>query len=99
VAPVEISARIKSWNLGLGETSVLAWAQSRPVCMAILDDLAGRRCAEVLEIPLIGTLGLVLRAKRIGQIAAARPLLLRLREAGMYLSDAVVEPALRLVGE
>ncbi|HEY2737838.1 MAG TPA: DUF3368 domain-containing protein [Thermoanaerobaculia bacterium] len=47
----------------------------------------------------MGTLGLVLRAKRTGEISAARPLVEKLRDAGMYLSDRVLEPALRLVGE
>jgi predicted nucleic acid-binding protein len=99
VEPVEVSARVRAWDLGPGETSVLSWAQSHAGCVAILDDLAGRRCAEVLKIPLIGTLGLVLKGKRTGQVSAARPLLTKLREAGMYLSDRVLEPALRLVGE
>ena len=91
--------RVQAWNLGPGETSVLSWAVALPGCVAVLDDLAGRRCAELLEIPLLGTLGLVLRAKRLGRIPAARPLVQRLREAGMYLSDRVLEPALRLVDE
>lgn len=99
VAPVEVSTRVRAWDLGPGETSVLSWAQSHAGCVAIIDDLAGRRCAEVLEIPLIGTLGLVLKAKRIGQISAARPLLAKLRKAGMYLSDRILEPALHMVGE
>jgi predicted nucleic acid-binding protein len=43
--------------------------------------------------------GLVLRAKRTGEISAARPLVEKLRDAGMYLSDRILEPALRLVGE
>jgi len=43
--------------------------------------------------------GLVLRAKRIGRIAAARPVVEQLREAGMYLSDRVLNRALNLVHE
>jgi predicted nucleic acid-binding protein len=97
--PVQLSPRVEAWALGPGETSILSWALAHPGCLAILDDLAGRRCAEFLEIPFMGTLGLVLRAKRAGHIPAARPLVERLREVGMYLSDKVLEPALRLVGE
>jgi predicted nucleic acid-binding protein len=96
---VEVSPRVEAWALGPGETSVLSWALARPGCLAVLDDLAGRRCAEFLEIPFVGTLGLVLRAKRAGQVPAARPLVEKLRDVGMYLSDKVLEPALRLVGE
>lgn len=67
--------------------------------IAIIDDRAGRRCAEFLGIPFIGTLGIVLRAKRLGHIDSARPLVRRLQEAGMYLSDRILEPALKLAGE
>lgn len=99
VSSLEPHSRVLHWNLGPGETAVLTWALAHPGSIAILDDRAGRRCAELLGIPMMGTLGLVLRAKRLGQVEAARPLVERLREAGMYLSDQVLEPALRLVGE
>lgn len=90
---------VLAWDLGAGESSVLAWALLHPGCDAILDDLAARRCAAVLRIPVRGTLGLVLVAKKRGLIAQARPVLERLREAGMYLSEAVLARALALVGE
>ncbi|MFL6202822.1 MAG: DUF3368 domain-containing protein [Thermoanaerobaculia bacterium] len=99
VKPGLDSPRVALWALGPGETSVLSWALAHAGTLAVLDDLAGRRCAEALEIPLIGTLGLVLRAKRRGDLPAARPVVERLREAGMYLSDSVLSRALVLVGE
>lgn len=99
VNPVAPVPQVATWNLGPGETSVLSWAFAHPGCVAILDDLAGRRCAETLGIPLIGTLGLVLKAKRAGRVPAARPIVDRLRDAGMYLSDRILNPALALVGE
>jgi predicted nucleic acid-binding protein len=94
-----VPATIQAWDLGAGESSVLAWAHANPGTLAILDDLAARRCAATLRIPVRGTLGLVLVAKRRGRIDAARPLLEKLRESGMYLSDSVLNGALALVGE
>jgi predicted nucleic acid-binding protein len=96
---MELHPRVALWNLGPGETAVLSWALSHPGSVAIIDDRAGRRCAEFLGIPLIGTLGIVLRAKRLGRVDSARPLVRKLQEAGMYLSDRVLESALQLVGE
>lgn len=72
---------------------------ANPGCPAVLDDLAARRCASVLAIPVHGTLGLALLAKKRGIAPAARPLVERLRQSGMYLSDKVVDQALALVGE
>lgn len=90
---------IQSWDLGPGESAVLAFAHGHSDCEAIIDDLAARRCAATLGIPVRGTLGLVLRAKREGKISAARPVVRRLLEAGMYLSEDVIDEALALVGE
>jgi predicted nucleic acid-binding protein len=85
--------------LGDGESSVLAWAYQYPGTEVIVDDLAARRCAAALGLPVRGTLGLVLIAKQRGAITAARPVLERLRQSGMYLSDSVLNQALALVGE
>jgi predicted nucleic acid-binding protein len=94
-----VPAVIQAWDLGGGEASVLAWAHANPATLAILDDLAARRCAATLRIPVRGTLGLVLAAKQRGRIPAARPVLESLRDSGMYLSDPVLNKALALVGE
>ena len=66
---------------------------------AILDDLAARRCAAALGVPVRGTLGIVLVARQRGLIPAARPVVESMRQAGMYLADAVIDRALALVGE
>ena len=99
IATPEIPLEIQAWDLGAGESSVLAWAYARSGTEAIVDDLAARRCAAALGIPVRGTLGLILVAKQRGEIAAARPVLEQLRQAGMYLSDAVIDRALQSVGE
>jgi predicted nucleic acid-binding protein len=90
---------VQGWDLGAGESAVLAWAHAHPGTLAIVDDLAGRRCAAALRIPVRGTLGLVLIAKQRGKIKAARPVLESMRASGMYLSEAALNRALALVGE
>lgn len=94
-----VPPQILAWDLGEGESSVLSWALAHPGTLAIVDDLAARRCAAALGIPVRGTLGLVLLAKQHGHVASARAVLMRLRQAGMYLADDVMNPALALVGE
>jgi len=94
-----ISEQIRRWDLGSGESSVLAWATEHPGTLALLDDMEGRRCAESLGISLIGTAGLVLLAKRRGSIPAARPVLRELIAGGMYLSEPTVAELLRRAGE
>lgn len=91
--------RVRAYRLDRGEAAVLTWALRHPGTTAIIDDRAGRRCAEALGIPTRGTLGLILTAKQRGIILAARPLVERLRAAGLYLSDRTVDAALAQVGE
>lgn len=90
---------ISAWDLGAGESAVLAWAVAHPGTVAVLDDYAARTCAQALNVPLVGTLGLALRAKVSGRVSTAGSLVEELRRAGLYLSDRVVRKALALVGE
>ncbi len=90
---------IQNWDLGHGESEVLAWGYVNKGTEIILDDLAARRCAITLKIPVRGTLGIVLLAKQKGLISQARPVINDLKQTGMYLSDSVINQALTLVGE
>ena len=94
-----VPPEILSWDLGRGESAVLAMAYAKPGTEAICDDLAARRCAATLGIPVRGTLGLVLLAKQRGVIDTHRPIMEKLRGAGMYLSDEVMNRTLQMVGE
>lgn len=99
VKPVPaINVAIAEWRLGAGESATVALALTHGR-EAIIDDLAGRKCAESLGVPLRGTLGIVLAAKRRGVIPAARPAIEDLVSAGLYLSRRVIDDALLRVGE
>jgi predicted nucleic acid-binding protein len=93
------SPTIESWNLGDGESSVLAVASGGSGGEVVLDDLAARRRALGLGLVVRGTVGIVLLARRAGVIAAARPVIEGLRRSGMYLDDDFVNQTLGLVGE
>jgi predicted nucleic acid-binding protein len=82
-----------------GESSVIAVALQHSGSMAILDDLAARRCAQALKLPMQGTLGLVLVAKRIGLIKAVLPVVEDLEHAGMYMTARLKTQILDAAGE
>lgn len=99
VPTVSIPEEVMQWGLGAGESGVLAIALRSPGMEAVIDDLAGRRCARSLGVPVRGTLGVVLVAKQRGVITEARPVLEDLVRGGMYLSRHVLDTALARVGE
>jgi uncharacterized protein len=67
---------------------------------AVIDDREARAAARVLGVRLIGTLGVVIRARREDRIPAAALVIANLRRVGLRLDDALVRQALRqFVGE
>jgi predicted nucleic acid-binding protein len=91
---------LAAWDLGRGETSVLAYALANTGWTAILDDSVARKCAHSFGIPVKGTLSVVILAKRRGLIPSASRVLHALQEAGLHLDERTVRVALRdTVGE
>ena len=95
---VTVVASIEHWDLGLGESQVIAHSVGAPR-WAVLDDRAARRCAVAHGISVIGSLGVVLRAKKNLHVDRARPLVQELIAAGMFLEDKFVDRVLESIGE
>jgi len=95
-APIDPPPSILEWDLGPGESSVIATALATPQARPVLDDLLARRCALALGLNVIGTLGLAVAAFRRGEVDDLRQLITELRAAGMWLSEEVINRALRL---
>jgi predicted nucleic acid-binding protein len=55
----------------------------------VFDGLEARRCAEAMGLRVIRTLGVVGRAKAMGRIAQAAPVIEHLRRTGLHFSDAL----------
>jgi predicted nucleic acid-binding protein len=98
VPNVVIPASIEHWDLGRGESQVLSYALDGGRWV-VLDDLAARRCAASYGLAVIGSLGVVLRAKQRGLLAEARPWITKLMGAGMFVDDSLLNSALNSVGE
>ncbi len=89
-APPELLA----WDLGGGETSVLAYALANPGWVVVLDDGAARRCARSFSLTLTGTLAVVILAKQHGLIESAAQILHALQKVDFRLDDSVIRTAL-----
>ena len=90
---------LSSWGGGRGEAEVISWAMEHPGFTAILDDRAARNLATKHGVPIIGTLRVIVLAKECGLIAEARPVLEKLRGAGAYVSEILIDRAIQLAGE
>jgi predicted nucleic acid-binding protein len=82
-----------------GEAHAIALAMELGDVIAILDDKKARRIARQMGLTVIGTVGVLLRAKRQGLIPAVQPLIVALRDARFHMTPALYGEALRLAGE
>jgi len=91
--------RIAAVRLGPGERETIALALEMSAGEVILDDLSARRLAISLGLSPIGTLGLLLRAKRQGLISRVRPFMEALQEQEFYISERLFTGILVAAGE
>jgi len=85
-------------ELGEGEAVAIALAAERGHGV-LIDEKLGRAVAKVLNLKVIGTVGVLLIARRRNLIPAVKPLLEGLKTSGQRLSDELIQEALRLAGE
>jgi hypothetical protein len=86
-------------QLGPGESEAISLAVELHARWVILDDRPARRLAEALGLPLIGTLGIVLVAKRRGFLREVRASLDELMKVGFRVAPELYRRVLIDAGE
>jgi len=77
----------------------LTLALRTPGSGVVLDDLQARKCAILFDIPLIGSLGLIVLAKGKGLLHLVKPAIDRLIGVGLYIDPEMVARILVAIGE
>lgn len=98
VCVLNIPPLISAWDLGKGETEVITYAHQNDDFIVALDDRAARNCAMSLRISVIGTLGLILKARKANMIPDVKPYLGKLLDSGYRISNGLIDYALKLAG-
>ncbi len=86
-------------DLDDGEAEVLTLAMEQPPRLVIIDERRARAYAKRLQLPLTGTAGILLLAKRKGLLETVKPHLNALLANGFYLHPMVVAQTLTLANE
>ena len=94
-----VGPRILGASLGPGESEAISLALEAKARLVILDDRPARRLAQTLYLPVIGTLGILLAAKRRQLLTAIRPHLDALLEYDFRIAPSLYENMLRAAGE
>ena len=96
---LDVPTSIASWDLGKGESAVLTFALKNSEYWAVIDDREARRCAVALGCRHTGTVGIIVLAKKRGIIKSVREALMKLRSAGLWLSESFITEICRTSGE
>ena len=99
VDPRSIPSEWLALDLGAGELAVLALGLEQTDRIILLDDGLARRIARAASLTVWGTLKVLLEAKSCGFVEKIAPLLIQLKDAGMWISDDIARRILVLAGE
>lgn len=86
-------------TLDRGEAEVIALALEVNAERVVIDELTGRKVAESLDLKVIGSVGILMRAKQLGYVENIHPYLQQMKQVGIYFSDRFIRAVLRQVGE
>jgi len=86
-------------TLDPGEASVIAVAMAEHIITVAIDETAGRRIGRLHGLVVTGSLGILIQAKQQGHPITLRSAITRMREHGVWLSEALKRECLRIAGE
>lgn len=86
-------------EMDLGEVETIVLASEINADWVLMDEKKGRRKLSQLNIPKIGTLGILLKAKELGLVPALKPEIEELQRSGFSTSPLLVEQILDAAGE
>ena len=89
----------QSFKLDLGESEAIALAEELSASQLLIDERAARKVAMARKLPLIGTVGILLLAKRRGLLDSVKDVLDEMQAQGMRISDRLYVHVLTLAQE
>jgi len=78
---------------------VIVLAKEKEINCVMIDEKVARMQARVLGLNVIGTLGLLLKAKKIGLLSSIKPTINRLLNSGIWIREDIARGVLKEAGE
>ena len=83
----------------LGETEAMLLYKNLSADCLLIDDQRGRKVAIINQIKTVGSLGLLLQAKRAGLVTRVAPLIEQIAAGPIFMSERLISTVLDLAGE
>jgi uncharacterized protein len=94
-----LAVQILKKEIDLGESEAIVLALEKNSKLILIDDFKGRKIAELNGLTPIGTLGVLLRLKKLGKIDSIKPLIEILSNHNIRISDDLKIKILELAKE
>lgn len=82
-----------------GETQAMLLYKSTDADFLLIDDKRGRKVAQINQIKTIGSLGVLIQAKRTGLIPQVKPFLDQIELSQIYMAKSLIHAVLAMAGE
>lgn len=91
--------RFFNTSLHKGEVEVMILAKEIVADLCVIDDLLARKYAEHYKLKITGTIGILIKAKKLNLIPLIKPLLDNLIKNGIYIDKKLYSMALKISEE
>ena len=86
-------------GLGIGELEAITLYKELDADVLLIDDNRAKKYAVLNDVRVIGSLGILIKAKENGYIEKVKPLLEEIMKSEVYISDKLVSKVLDICNE
>ena len=95
----EMAKSMYKTQLHDGEVEVMILAKEKSADIVIIDDANAKKHAKYLGLPVTGTLGVLIKAKKLGYIYELKPIIQEMMDNHIYISEKLMEFCIQQAGE
>ena len=94
-----VDLNLTKLGLGIGELEAITLYKELDADVLLIDDNRAKKYAVLNDVRVIGSLGILIKAKENGYIEKVKPLLEKIMKSEVYISDKLVSKVLDICNE